>query len=212
MPQRIIARGLAALFIAMLAMTLGAQRAAAYEHRRNTPSVGGQLHLGDLEYDSEWGDLYAWGRGGAIRVRQYIARNRAIGLSFELQKFNRERNHPADADGWMPDFFQAQILMVDYYFYFRRPRKHCQYLVASGGFYRPEIVDKVKVEGGGNTVTVEHPPENLLARLGIGTEYFITRGFAVDASVSGYYYNVPDLSGTTFSVEIALGIQVYAGK
>jgi hypothetical protein len=198
--------------IALLAGTWLAQPAAAYEHRLNTPSVGGQLQMGDLEYDSDWGDLFAWGRGGTVRLRQYIARNRALGISFELQKFNRESGRPSADPAFKPDFWQAQILLIDYYFYFHRPRKRCEYIVLSPGFYRPEIVDEEKVVGGGNTVQVVHPGENFLARLGLGMEYFVARTFSIDGSVSGYYFHAPGADGLTASVQIALGVHLYAGK
>jgi len=183
--RRVVA---AALLAAATVLALAAAPAGAYEHRRNTPSVGGQLQYGDLQYDSDWGDYYGAGRGGAVRLRQYIARNRALGLSFELQKFRRASNRGPEVDGFHPDYWQAQILMVDYYAYIRRPSKVTQYVVGAAGFYRPEIVDEVKAPAGGKAVTVVHPTEGLLARLGVGTEYFVARTFSIDASVSGYYF------------------------
>jgi hypothetical protein len=203
----------AALAVLVFAILIIAPASApAYEHQRNTPSVGGQLHIGVLERDSEWGELFGWGRGGAIRVRQYISRDRAIGLSFELQKFQRATGHPKNDPEFNEDFFQAQILMVDYFFYFQRPKKRCEYVVASAGFYRPELVDEEKTEAGGNAMQVIHPTEGLLARLGVGAEYFLARTFSIDASVSGYYISAPSQDGLTASLQFALGVHLYASR
>lgn len=205
-------RALTALLAALLALAWMAGTAGAYEHRRSTPSIGGQLQAGILGTDSEWGELFDWGRGGTVRLRQYVARNRAIGISFELQKFRRDSGKPRADESFNEDYFQAQLLMLDYYFYFRRPQKQCPYAVISGGFYRPEIVDEEKLTGGGSAVQVEHPGEGLLARLGVGLEYFVARTFSFDASLSGYYFNASSQDGLTASVQLALGVHIYTGR
>ncbi|MFH1145290.1 MAG: hypothetical protein V1774_12205 [Candidatus Eisenbacteria bacterium] len=194
--------------------------ARAYEHRRGTASIGGQLHLGYLGGNSYWSDVFQPASGGAIRVKQYIARNRAIGLSFELQKFGESTTIPLTDESFRPDYLQMQLLMFDYYLYFNRPQKRTPYIVGSAGFYRPEIVD----EGGDDVIepgqTVEHPKEGFVARLGIGLEYFISRTFAIDGTLSGYYIHTssgidprdPPQSGKTVSGMLALGVHIYTGK
>jgi len=191
-----------------------AHPAQAYEHRRGTPSIGVQFQLGFLGYDSEWADIFQPGRGVAIRAKQYVARNQALGFSFEQQKFNESTTVPLTDPAWQPDFLQMQILMVDYYRYFMRQKRRTPYLIASVGFYRPEIVD----EGAEDDFvpepgqTVEHPKEGVLARLGVGLEYFIVRAISVDGTLSGYYINTPSQDGLTVSGMFALGIHIYTGK
>lgn len=184
-------------------------RSFAYEHRRGIPSVGGQLQMGYLGVDSDWTDTFEWSKGGTIRVRQYLARDRAIGFSFEQQKFDRIDNLPPDNPTFNADALQFQILMVDYYFYFNRIKKLTYYLVLSGGGYRPEIIDNADV---GEGFQVEYPKENVLARIGFGLERFLTRTVSIDSSLSFYYFNAPSIDGMTGSAQLALGIHVYTGK
>ena len=188
----------------------------AYEHRQDTPSVGVQIQYGDLEYDSEWGKTFGWGRGVSVHLRQSIARNRAIGLSFEQQRFEREipvNENAADSECLgKADYFDWQALLLDYYVYFRRPLRRCYYAVASVGFYRPQLVDEMKTSGQQQIPGVCYPSENLLGRLGVGMEYFVSRKFSFDASVSGYYIRVSHQSGLTASAQFALGVHLYATR
>lgn len=182
--------------------------ATAYEHRRGIPSIGAQLQRGYLGVDSDWTEVYEWARGGTIRVRQYVARNRAVGFSFEQQKFYRIKNLPQTGT-WNPDALQLQVLLFDYYFYFNRMRKWTHYLVLSGGGYRPEEIENAD-EGEG--LQVSYPAENLLARVGYGLERFISRTVSIDASFSCYYIHAPSIDGVTASAQLALGVHVYTGR
>ncbi len=202
-----MAVGLAVVLLAAIACAAG-----AYEHRRGTPSVGGQLHLGVLEYDSEWGERFDLGHGGTIKLRQYVARNRAVGITFELQKFDSAPGFPAGDESFNPDYLQMQILLVDYYLYFRRPQRRTPYVVLSAGFYRPEIVDEITDRFGGTGEQVEHPGEGFIGRTGIGLEYFVSRTFSFDATLSGYYIHAPSRDGLTVSGMAALGIHLYTGR
>jgi len=200
------------LCIVIIAAHLLAPAAGAYEHRRGTPSVGLELQYGGIEGDSDWGDGFDYGLGVAVRLRQYMARNQAIGLSFELQRFEASGALEVTDSAFSPDRFQAQILMFDYYLYLNRPKRMTQYFVASAGFYRPELLDEFEDESGAEGEQVEHPGENLLARLGVGGEYFVARTFSIDGCASLYYWNAPDVDGLTISGQIAVGIHLYAGR
>ncbi|MBD3235160.1 MAG: hypothetical protein GF330_00460 [Candidatus Eisenbacteria bacterium] len=208
-PGRIL-RGVGAgewlIVVALLACCVGTTR--AYEHRRGIPSVGGQLQRGYLGFDSDWTNVYEWGKGGTISVRQYVARNRAIGFSFEQQKFYRIKDLPQEGT-WNPDALQLQMLMLDYYFYFNRLRKWTYYLVLSAGAYRPEEIDNADQ---GDGLQVNYPSENVLARVGWGLERFLRRTVSIDASLSFYYINAPGIDGVTGSAQLALGVHVYAGR
>jgi hypothetical protein len=186
----------------------------AYEHRRDTPSVGVQIQMGNLGRDSDWGKAFGWGRGVCIHLRNSTARNRAIGLTFEQQRFDIESPLPEDIESGLPtSLLQMQTLLFDYLFYFQRPQRRCYYAVASAGFYRPELVYERRTQAGQPmTSDVRYPGENFMGRIGGGTEYFVSRKFSFDGSISFYYLRAPDLHGLTASVQFALGVHVYAGR
>lgn len=197
--------------IALVALAPG--EAGAYEHRRGTVSAGGQLQYGEMRGDSEWGNVFARDIGGVISVRQYVARNRAWGLTFELQKFKRSADWPKNVVGTTDaDELQYQVLMADYYFYFRRVHKQCPYLVLSAGFYHPQLVYKYKDEQGDEYEEIEYPVDAFVARVGGGLEYFINRTVAVDARLSAYYVGRSGDSGQTISGQVALGVHLYVGN
>ena len=111
------------------------------------------------------------------------------------------------------DLLKMQTFMLDYYFYFERPLRRCYYAVISAGFYRPELVDEEQLQPDQpETVNVRYPGEDFIARLGGGTEYFISRNFSIDASISAYYIRAPQLDGLTASAQFALGVHLYAGR
>jgi hypothetical protein len=154
-----------------------------------------------------------------VRLRRYISRNRAWGLSFEQQRFDRRSSVPvviaegsdyADDDYADLDHIQFQALMLDYYLYFRRMHRRTPYLIFSAGAYRPQFLyDFADEVTGGEGQEVKYPQEGFLARVGAGLEYFISRGFSVDASVSGYLLPRGDISGRTFTAQGAIGFQLY---
>jgi hypothetical protein len=213
------------LGLALLALAPG--RAAAYEQRGDTPSVGAQIQLGELEYDSIWADAFDWGQGVAIHVRNAIGRRHAIGISFEQQKF--ERAAALCGDSGLTDYLQMQTLMADYYIYFRRPMRRCYYAVFSAGFYRSELIWEQDVAGQ-KFSDVRYPGENFLARAGGGMEHFLGRKLSIDASLSLYYFHAGSLCGVwtelegpyrclrcdekslTASGQLALGLHVYFGR
>jgi len=209
---------------ALLLLALCASPAGAYEHRRGTPSIGVQLHYGLLAGNSDWTDVFQEARGVAIHVKQYVARDRAIGLTFELQRFAESTTIPIIAEDFDPDYLQMQIVMFDYYFYFNRAQKRTPYVVLSGGFYRPEIVDEGDKDLQELGYVVEHPHEGVLARAGVGLEWFLGRTFSIDGTLSGYYIHNPsklkglipdeeaESGGLASSFLAALGVHLYTGK
>ncbi len=189
--------------------------AAAYEHRRGTPSVGGQIQYGTMAGDSGWQELFDRGFGARISVRQYIARNRAIGLSAEQQTFDRKdedrTNIGANSYDASFDELQFQMLMLDYYLYFRRMYKRTPYLVFSGGFYRPQLIDQFKEVASGQTgehVSFQHK-EGFVLRAGAGAEWFLARTFSIDGALSAYYLSAPGVDGSVLTVQLALGVHLY---
>ena len=212
---------------------LTASTASAFEHRRGTPSVGLQLQYGVLRGDSEiestelvametgepdrrgWQDIFDEGDGLTVRLRRYMTRDKAFGASFEQQTFLRRLDvDKSDVPGRDASFdeFQLQLFMLDFYQYFFREKRRTPYLVGSGGLYKPQMIERVKDDNG---TEGEHAgfnnKEGLVLRLGCGLEWFITHGFAIDGSVSGYYLSAPDRSGKALTGQAAIGIHLYVG-
>ncbi len=197
---------------ALLVSTLAGD-AAAYEHRRKTPSVGGQILYGTTAGDSDWERIFGQGMGVSFSLRQYIARDRAIGLTAEQQVFDHRTSVPLGEDDDKADKLEFQLLMVDYYFYFRRMYRQTPYLVISAGFYRPQLIEKFKDPSGdtGEHVNFTHN-EGFLARAGIGLEHFISRNLSIDARGSGYFVNAPGVDGRLFTAQAAIGLHLYVGR
>lgn len=200
----------------LAAATLLTVEAGAYEHRRGTPSAGGRLQFGTTGGDSEWHEIFDYGFGGAIDVRQYIARDRAVGLTAEQQSFDNKtadtRNIGPDNSDSSYDKLQFQILMVDYYVYFNRMARTTPYLVMSGGFYRPQLLDKFK-EAGPSGTSGEHVgyrnKEGYVLRGGVGLEYFLRRRVAIDSVLSAYYLSAPGIDGSMLTLQLGVGIHLY---
>ncbi|MCK4305173.1 MAG: outer membrane beta-barrel protein [Candidatus Eisenbacteria sp.] len=203
------------LLLAILAASSGP--ADAYEHRRNTPSLGAQLQYGYMGGDSAWPNTVRWGWGVAFKLRKYVSRQAAMGVSFEQQKFDRISTLPSFkviGDDYADlDHLQFQTLMLDYFRYFQRMRRRTPYVVVSAGIYHPQLLYDEKNEiTGTEGQHSKHPRDSFIARLGAGLEYFVNRGFSIDGSVSCYYVHTPDLPGRTFTVQMALGCELYPGR
>jgi hypothetical protein len=202
--------------LGLLALSTLTRDAAAYEHRRKTPSIGVQVQYGYMGGSSMWPETVRYGLGVTVSVRRYIARNQALGISFEQQKFARISSLLEDLEddeyGDL-DHIQMQVLMLDYYLYIKRMRRETPYLVFSAGVYRPQQLYEFDDEITGSTgEEVKYPSEGFLARAGAGMEYFLSRNLSIDATVSGYLVNTPDLTGSTFTAQAAIGLQLYAGR
>lgn len=209
-------RGLLAAGLGLLAgALLLAGDARAYEHRRGTPSAGVRVQFGMTGGDSEWHEIFDQGFGVVVSVRQYIARNRAVGLTAEQQSFDAihgdEAHIGAGNDDASCDRLQFQLLMLDYYVYFRRMARRTPYLVFSGGFYRPQLIDKFRELGSsdeGEHVGYWHK-EGFVLRGGAGFEYFLTRKISLDSTLSGYYISAPGVDGRMLTGQLGLGIHLY---
>jgi len=185
--------------------------AGAFEHKRGTTSVGGQILLGAIEGSSEWRDHFSEGMGVTFSVRHSFARNRAYGVSFEQQRFQRIRG--LDKKEGLPYYYDAddlefQSLLLDYYFYFQRKNRRTPYLIISAGLYRPQIIIEITDETGTAGDHVKFPSENVIGRIGVGYEYFIKRNFSIDSRISGYYLNGTE-GGTSVTGQIAIGVHLY---
>lgn len=224
----------ACLWLALITVgILGVSTASAYEHRRGTPSVGLQIQYGRLAGDSEiestvpiemetgepdrrgWQDIFDEGDGVTVRLRRYITRDKAVGASFEQQTFLRRVDvDKSDVPGRDASFdeFQLQLFMLDFYQYFFREKRRTPYLVGGGGLYKPQLVERVKDANG---IEGEHAgfnnKEGFVLRLGGGLEWFITHGFSIDGSLSGYYLSAPGRSGKALTGQASIGLHLYVG-
>ncbi len=188
--------------------------AAAYEHRRGTPSFGAQVQFGMTAGDSEWKDLFDRGFGVVISVRQYIKRDRAVGLTGQQQSFDRIGGNTnvisTGTDRGSYDRLQFQLLMLDYYAYFRRMAKRTPYIVVSGGFYHPQYVDEGRdVQGTPGEQVGFIDKDGFVLRAGGGLEYFVRRTLSIDSTLSGYFLSAPGVPGTVFTVQLGLGFHLY---
>jgi hypothetical protein len=183
----------------------------AYEQRSGTFSFGLQGHLGGLlsgegDYDAfELRDgLDGLGPGISIRFRLSIDRASALGVSFEASDF--ERSLPSGEIAAFEatardtaDKIHATVVAADYYRYFWRKGKDTPYLVATAGFYRPEIRF--------GEVATNFPGSNLILGGGIGAEHFFSRSVSLDLSfrVFGLFHD----GGPSVSSQLAVGIMFY---
>jgi hypothetical protein len=209
-------RRAASLTASALALALVLPAAvAAYEQPRNTISLGVQVQYGGLGGGTQtipadnpangaWASLFRFGEGLAFRIRYSTARDRAIGISFEDQRFRRRKG----LGSGYPDQLQLNHLLGEYFMYFRRPRKLTRYVVVGAGFHRPAIRSETKDEATGQKLEeVSFPGEGVTVMLGLGLERFVSRRTSLDLSLRVYGVN----SRPTFSVmgELALGVHLY---
>lgn len=200
---------------ALALVALGLMEASAYEQPRNTISLGVQGQYGvlggetqpipaDPDEDAAWASLVDYGGGLAIRIRYSTARNRAIGLSFEDQRFRRQDG----VDKRRPKQIQLSQVLAEYYFYFLRPKRTTRYIVLGAGFHIPALRYETEEEDTGRTLEeVSYPGLDLTLVAGVGLEHFIGRRTSVDLSIRGYgLRSDPTLS---ISGEVALGIHYY---
>lgn len=197
----------------LLALAAWTSPGTAYEQPRNTISLGIQGQYGFLggakdpipedPVDGSWGSLFDFGEGIAVRVRYSLARNRAIGLSFEDQRFRRQGDLPRTH----PDQLQLTQVLGEYYIYFARPRKITQYVVFGAGIHRPVLRIETEDSTGRTLEENAFPGTNLTVMVGAGAEYFLGRQASIDLSLRGYGINSdPERTATG---ELALGIHYY---
>lgn len=208
-------RPAAGVLTGLLLILAAAFPANGYEQRPNTVSIGGQAGVG---YMSGSG-AYVWrpltgsplnyhygdfdiGPSLGIRIRYSLDRTHAIGISWEDQRFWRRSGKP---DG-VANSYQITTFAGDYYVYFNRPGRLCQYMVIGAGLYWDTFrFDDSDSDYGEHVKPHESP--FLLANLGLGAEYFISRPFSVDLSLRGYYTRGE--GGRALSGQLQLGFQYY---
>lgn len=190
---------------------VSASTARAFEQRSGTFSFGAQGHASALL--SGKGDFGAFelrngldglGPGLSIRFRLSIDRASALGVSFEASDY--ERSLPAGevapfetAARDTADKIHATVVTADYYRYFWRKGKDTPYLVASAGYYRPEIRF--------GEVATRFPGSNLLVGAGIGGEHFFSRSVSLDLSFR--VFGLVSDAGTSVASQLAVGIMFY---
>jgi hypothetical protein len=199
------------LILALLA--LGMSEASGFEQPRNTISLGIQGQYGVLGGNADpipddpakaaWASLVEFGEGLAVRIRYSTARNRAIGLSFEDQRFRRKDG----LDDTHPKQIQLTQILFEYYLYFSRPKRTTQYMVLGAGFHRPAVRIETEDVTGRELEEVTYPGINLTLVAGVGLEHFVGRRTSVDLSLRGYGMNSDPTR--SLSGEVALGIHYY---
>lgn len=198
-------------------MLIGARTAEGFEQRSGTFSFGIQGHVAGLLSGRDLGaekvdygtfelrnGLDGVGPGISIRFRLSIDRASALGVSFEASDYQRSLPDGEAADfeaaaSDTADKVHTTAVMAEYYRYFWRKSKDTPYLVASLGYYRPEVRF--------GDVATRFPGSNLLVGGGVGLEHFFSRSVSLD--VSARVFGLADGGGTSVSSQLAIGIMFY---
>lgn len=203
--DRVLRQLLCAMILAGASMA--PQAAMAYEQRSNTVSIGIQGGLGLMsgredyvpgtDADPITYESYELGPSFGINVRYSLDRNHAIGFSFQDLRFDRV----GSAQRTLPDQFQLNTFLAQYYIYFNRRAKWTRHIVGGVGFHRPAFRD------GGEHIL---PGEGFVANLGVGLEYFVQQKWSVDTSLLGYY--VKPKGGSATAAEALIGLHYYFSR
>lgn len=197
---------------AVIAASIAGPRSAdAYEQRSGTFSFGLQGHAsgllagkGDFNAFELRNGLDGLGPGVSIRFRVSLDRASALGISFEASDFQRSLPSgevaPFEAAASdTADKVHTTTVVAEYYRYFWRRAKNTPYLVATAGYYRPEIRF--------GEVATSFPGSNALFGAGIGIEHFFSRSVSLD--VSWRFFGLAHDAGTSTSSQLAVGIMFY---
>jgi hypothetical protein len=147
---------------------------AGGEERKGTISMGLQYQYGLLAGDSKYADTYDGGIGYAIKLKYYLGKKRAVGVSFENQ-YHESKIEPVETDDVKS--LQFNITTVEYFRYFERNKSTSRYVVVGAGLCQPTALYK----GGGP----ERKDDGPMITAGGGIEFFVNRSIAVDFRLKG---------------------------
>lgn len=204
----------------MVILALSSSSALAYEHRQSTPSVGiqggiGKLAGGQIFHATTWpagatdfkvADIADWGPSIDIGIRFVLDRSHAIGFGFDDLRYRRKGGYTPEESAALPSWVKFTTFHMDYFLYFRRRQRFCEYLAPFIGFQQQELRFK-------SGLPSSAPPEvasgeyRFLYGGTVGLEYFVRRSFSIDGGVRMFILSQKE--GTTVAVQPALGFQVY---
>ena len=189
---------------AIAAVMVTPATALAYEQRSNTVSVGIQGGFGFMSGQDDYVpgtdadpiayETYELGAGLSLNIRYSLDRNHAIGFTFQDLRFDRKDS----AERTLPNQFQLNTFLAQYYIYFNRRAKWTRHVVGGLGFHRPTF------RAGGEHIL---PGEGFLANLGVGLEYFVQRHWSIDSTLHGYF--IKPKGGSATAAELMVGVHYY---
>jgi hypothetical protein len=163
-------------------------RAAAWEQRRGTISVGFQAGISSLEgtavytrhgYETDEFEYplsnYRFGPAMGLHFRYALDRAHAAGVTLEDIRFRRK----SGVDPSMAKEFQINTVFFDYYLYLARRERLTPSIVLGLGFHR----DAFRFSQSDHLI----PPLALAANLGGSLEYFVRPPFSIETTLRGYY-------------------------
>jgi len=170
---------------------------------KGTLTVGIHGQYGLLVGDATPADDFDNGKGYGIRLRYYLGRNRALGVSLDRQTFTAAN---AGSPSERPEEMNVAVMTVDYLWYFDRKSDLTRYITVGAGVHHPSR-DFSEYSSGSWVGYSKVGPDGLVVCLGAGLEHFFHRVVAVDFSVRSYGLFGQD--GVLGSVEAAIGFNFY---
>ncbi|MDI6809418.1 MAG: outer membrane beta-barrel protein [Candidatus Eisenbacteria bacterium] len=166
------------------------------EERKGTISMGFQYQYSLMGGVSEYADNYDGGIGYGIKLKYYLGKKKAIGISFENQ-YHDATLEPATVDD--PGRLQFNTTTVEFFRYFERNKPVSRYVVIGAGLCQPTVL----WSAGGPERTEDGP----IVTAGAGTEFFISRSIAVDFRLKGSTFVNDD--GLTAAGFFSVGFAYY---
>ena len=166
------------------------------EERKGTVSMGFQYQYSLLGGDSKYADNYDGGIGYGIKLKYYLGKKKALGVSFENQY---QESNLEDVGTDYPRRLQFNAETVEFFRYFERNKPTSRYVVIGAGLCQPTIL----WSAGGPQRTEDGP----ILTLGAGTEFFLSRSIAVDLRLRGSTF-VND-AGLTAAGCVSVGFAYY---
>jgi opacity protein-like surface antigen len=159
--------------------------------------LGGALVAGSLS------ETYDTGLGFAVRLRYRTARESALGLSFESQRYNAKQ---APQDATDPEWVTVVNSILEYQHYFRVQKRGTRYLSAGVGL--AQLRRRLESE------ETDFPGDGAVFALGAGTEIWWGRSLTVDLGLryNGMLRSVDGISYYDQAIALGLGFQFYTSR
>jgi hypothetical protein len=170
---------------------------------KGTLTVGFHGQYGLLVGDAPSADHFDNGAGYGVRLRYYLGRNRAMGVSLDRQTFS------GVASGSLtqrPEEMNVAVMTVDYLWYFDRKSSLTRYITAGAGIHHPSR-DYSEYSNNSWVSYSDVGPDGIVLCVGAGLEHFFHRVAALDFSARAY--GLFAQGGALGSVEVAVGMNFY---
>ncbi len=157
------------------------------------PQYGLMLDTGSI------GDTYGNGPGLSVQLRYRLRYERAVGLSFEGQRFDAR---VATTDDTLPNHMNAFLYGVELYQLFGTRTRVTRWIDVGAGLAQfREVLNDTELEFSNN-------PDGVFVTAGAGVERFVWQSWALD--LSGRYYTVFQNGSTNHDFQASIGVVVYA--